>query len=129
MGHVSQSNFTETIGQGLTPERTMSYRTRSIHTHLSGRACRFACMQVLEAGVATTVQDYPGRTRLWSVGVPPSGPMDPLSLQCAPEILLFTSFARCTPYVMLATFCATCRLSLQRIVSIICIKVDTLKGM
>ena len=26
-------------------------------------------------------QDWPGRTGLWSVGVPPSGPMDPLAFR------------------------------------------------
>ena len=26
-------------------------------------------LQVLDAGVSTTVQDFPGRTKLWSVGV------------------------------------------------------------
>ena len=29
------------------------------------------------------VQDWPGRTGLWSVGVPPSGPMDPLAFRYA----------------------------------------------
>ena len=33
---------------------------------------------VLLAGLQTTVQDWPGRTQLWHVGVPPSGPMDSL---------------------------------------------------
>jgi urea carboxylase len=36
---------------------------------------------VLEAGVQTTVQDWPGRTGYWDVGVPPSGPMDDLALR------------------------------------------------
>lgn len=29
------------------------------------------------------MQDYPGRTKLWHVGVPPSGPMDALSFRLA----------------------------------------------
>lgn len=29
-------------------------------------------------GLQTTVQDWPGRVKLWHVGVPPSGPMDSL---------------------------------------------------
>ena len=41
---------------------TIDYRPRSI--------------LVRSGGTATTVQDYPGRTGLWDVGVPPSGPMD-----------------------------------------------------
>ena len=44
-------------------------------------------VQVLSAGVMTTVQDCPGRTGLWHVGVPPSGPMDPLSLRFANALL------------------------------------------
>ncbi len=36
---------------------------------------------MLEPGTMTTVQDLPGRLGLWQVGVPPSGPMDPVSLR------------------------------------------------
>uniref|UniRef100_UPI0003B551EC 5-oxoprolinase/urea amidolyase family protein n=1 Tax=Ideonella sp. B508-1 TaxID=137716 RepID=UPI0003B551EC len=32
--------------------------------------------EVLDGGVQTTVQDWPGRQGHWDVGVPPSGPMD-----------------------------------------------------
>jgi urea carboxylase len=32
-------------------------------------------------GTLTAVQDWPGRTGLWEVGVPPSGPMDDLSFR------------------------------------------------
>lgn len=38
------------------------------------------CM-VLRPGMGTTVQDYPGRTGYWQIGVPPSGPMDDLSFR------------------------------------------------
>jgi urea carboxylase len=34
-------------------------------------------------GEADTAQDYPGRTKLWHVGVPPSGPMDALAFRLA----------------------------------------------
>jgi urea carboxylase len=44
-------------------------------------------VQVLVAGTQTTVQDYPGRTGLWHVGVPPSGPMDSLSFRLANRLL------------------------------------------
>ncbi|MBF6353239.1 5-oxoprolinase/urea amidolyase family protein [Nocardia higoensis] len=37
--------------------------------------------EVLRAGMLTTVQDWPGRTGYWHVGVPPSGPMDDLSFR------------------------------------------------
>ncbi|GLC49765.1 hypothetical protein PLESTB_000289100 [Pleodorina starrii] len=39
--------------------------------------------EVLAPGMQTSVQDWPGRTRLWHVGVPPSGPMDSLSHRLA----------------------------------------------
>jgi allophanate hydrolase subunit 2 len=37
-----------------------------------------ACLLLPPAGLQTSVQDWPGRVRLWHVGVPPSGPMDSL---------------------------------------------------
>lgn len=37
-------------------------------------------VDVRRAGMLTTVQDLPGRTGLWEVGVPPSGPMDGAAL-------------------------------------------------
>jgi urea carboxylase len=37
--------------------------------------------EVLDAGMQTTVQDYPGRMGFWHVGVPPSGPMDTLAFR------------------------------------------------
>ena len=40
-----------------------------------------AVLEVLAPGTFTTVQDYPGRVGYWSVGVPPSGPMDGLSFR------------------------------------------------
>lgn len=36
-------------------------------------------IDVLDAGVLTTVQDLPGRVGYWQVGVPPSGPFDSVS--------------------------------------------------
>ncbi|MFJ9149593.1 5-oxoprolinase/urea amidolyase family protein [Streptomyces sp. NPDC102270] len=38
-------------------------------------------IEVVAAGTLTTVQDWPGRTGYWQVGVPPSGPMDDLSFR------------------------------------------------
>ncbi len=38
-------------------------------------------IEVLAPGVQTTLQDWPGRTGLWRVGVPPSGPMDDRSFR------------------------------------------------
>lgn len=44
-------------------------------------------IDVLGGGVQTTVQQLPGRTGYWSVGVPPSGPMDDLSFSKANDLL------------------------------------------
>ena len=38
-------------------------------------------IDVLRGGTSTTVQDWPGRTGYWQVGVPPSGPMDDRSFR------------------------------------------------
>ncbi|OLZ11070.1 urea carboxylase [Sulfobacillus thermosulfidooxidans] len=38
-------------------------------------------LEVLDPGLQTTVQDWPGRLGYWQVGVPPSGPMDALSFR------------------------------------------------
>ncbi|MGW3450886.1 5-oxoprolinase/urea amidolyase family protein [Streptomyces sp. NPDC001076] len=38
-------------------------------------------IEVVAAGTLTTVQDSPGRTGYWQVGVPPSGPMDDRSFR------------------------------------------------
>ncbi|WP_455211663.1 urea carboxylase, partial [Kaarinaea lacus] len=46
-----------------------------------------ATIDVLSAGTQTTVQDYPGRTGYWDIGVPPSGPMDDLSFRLGNRLL------------------------------------------
>ncbi|MFG2476814.1 5-oxoprolinase/urea amidolyase family protein [Streptomyces fagopyri] len=38
-------------------------------------------VEVVSGGTLTTVQDWPGRTGYWQVGVPPCGPMDDLSFR------------------------------------------------
>ena len=44
-------------------------------------------IDVLEGGVMTTIQDYPGRLGYWDVGVPPSGPMDHLAFRIANKLV------------------------------------------
>jgi urea carboxylase len=44
-------------------------------------------VRVASGGLATTVQDYPGRQGFWNVGVPPSGPMDGLSFRIGNRVL------------------------------------------
>lgn len=40
-------------------------------------------VEVVRPGMATTIQDWPGRIGYWQVGVPPSGPMDDVSFRLA----------------------------------------------
>ncbi|REE81171.1 urea carboxylase [Paenibacillus taihuensis] len=44
-------------------------------------------IEVVDGGVQTTVQDFPGRIGHWDVGVPPCGPMDPLSFRIGNKLL------------------------------------------
>ncbi|MET7734196.1 5-oxoprolinase/urea amidolyase family protein [Streptomyces sp. NPDC005402] len=44
-------------------------------------------IEVVAAGTLTTVQDWPGRTGYWQVGVPPSGPMDDRSFRLGNQAL------------------------------------------
>jgi urea carboxylase len=58
-----------------------------ITTLLGGMPYRVRTFEVLEGGTLTTVQDWPGRTGYWAVGVPPSGPMDSLSFRIGNRLL------------------------------------------
>ena len=44
-------------------------------------------LEVLDGGVQTTVQDYPGMVGYWSVGVPPCGPMDNYNFRIGNSLL------------------------------------------
>lgn len=44
-------------------------------------------IDVLQAGTLTTIQDYPGRTGFWDIGVPPSGPFDERSFRLGNRLL------------------------------------------
>lgn len=59
------------------------HHTRSLDTY-THRPCR---IDVVAPGCLTTVQDLPGRLGMWHVGVPPSGPMDPLAFELANRIV------------------------------------------
>jgi urea carboxylase len=49
---------------------------RQVTRFLNSFHFRPATVEVVEPGVQTSVQDWPGRLGHWDVGVPPSGPMD-----------------------------------------------------
>jgi urea carboxylase len=44
-------------------------------------------VEVLQPGTQSMIQDYPGRTGYWDVGVPPSGPMDHYAFRLANRIV------------------------------------------
>ncbi|MCG8609707.1 MAG: urea carboxylase, partial [Pseudomonadales bacterium] len=44
-------------------------------------------IHVLSSGTQTTIQDFPGRTGFWHIGIPPSGPMDSVSFRLANRLL------------------------------------------
>ncbi|KAJ0156415.1 4'-demethylrebeccamycin synthase [Fusarium oxysporum f. sp. albedinis] len=43
--------------------------------------------EVLQPGALTTVQEYPGRTGYWNIGIPPGGPMDSYSFRLANRLV------------------------------------------
>lgn len=58
------------------------FRDATHHTHtLDDAIDPDPRIEVLQAGLVTTVQDWPGRVGYWDIGVPPSGAMDDLSLR------------------------------------------------
>ena len=54
---------------------------------LAGVPYRSRTVRISSGGLATTVQDYPGRLGYWDVGVPPSGPMDSLAFRLGNRLL------------------------------------------
>ena len=65
-----------------------AFETGGITTsYLRGFDYRRRAIDVIESGVQTTVQDYPGRLGYWHVGVPPSGPMDDLAFRAANRLV------------------------------------------
>jgi urea carboxylase len=55
--------------------------------YLNSLVYRPSTIDVLEGGVMSTIQDYPGRVGYWNVGVPPSGPMDHLAFRLANQLV------------------------------------------
>lgn len=54
---------------------------------LNGFAPQEATVEVVDGGIQTTVQDWPGMMGHWDVGVPPLGPMDALSFRLGNALL------------------------------------------
>jgi urea carboxylase len=68
---------------GFAPFVAGRHTTRS----LNGFVAPSNAIDILNAGVHTSVQDWPGRLGYWDVGVPPSGPMDDLALRLANRLV------------------------------------------
>lgn len=59
-----------------------------MHTRLLAEFSYSAAqLRVVEAGMQTSLQSWPGRQGYWEVGVPPSGPMDDRSFRVGNELL------------------------------------------
>jgi urea carboxylase len=67
---------------------TPGYQQAQLSTRmLDGFAPAEPTLEVLDGGVQTTVQSYPGIVGYWAVGVPPCGPMDSLSFRLGNALL------------------------------------------
>ncbi|CAM5413731.1 hypothetical protein SALBM311S_12759 [Streptomyces alboniger] len=62
-------------GPGLPRRHPLHGATLTLVSHPTPR------IEVVPGGTLTTVQDWPGRTGYWQVGVPPCGPMDDRSFR------------------------------------------------
>jgi urea carboxylase len=76
LGYLRQLSRLDTLARGEMLTRT-----------LQSFAYKADTIEVLIPGTQTTIQDWPGRVGYWAVGVPPSGPMDPLSFRFANRLV------------------------------------------
>ena len=60
---------------------------RQTTRYLNGFHYQPHTLDVLEPGVQSTLQDYPGRLGYWNIGVPPSGPMDGLAFRLSNQLV------------------------------------------
>jgi urea carboxylase len=67
---------------------TDEFASGDIHTKLLATfPYQPATIDVIEPGTQSSVQDYPGRIKFWSIGVPPSGPMDDYAFRLANKLV------------------------------------------
>ena len=78
---TNQFYIEELLQQNETREGLLTTR------FLDGFRCVSATVDVLSPGTLTTIQDYPGRTGYWDIGIPPSGPFDNYAMQLANQLL------------------------------------------
>jgi urea carboxylase len=76
------------IDYGRAILRSEIFTRGEIHTrYLAGFAYAAPRIDVLMPGTLTTIQDFPGRSGYWDVGVPPSGPFDDYSFRLGNRLL------------------------------------------
>ncbi len=64
------------------------YQAGKVHTKfLNTLNYQPQSIDILDPGIQTTIQDYPGRIGYWDVGVPPSGPIDHLAFRLGNRLL------------------------------------------
>lgn len=64
------------------------YKNNELFTHiLDDFKCSERKIEVLDGGVQTSIQDYPGRLKYWDIGIPPSGAMDNVNFRIGNAIL------------------------------------------
>lgn len=80
-------------------------------------------IDVLDGGMMSTIQDYPGRTGYWEIGVPPSGPMDNLSFRLANRIV---GNPESVPGLEITTTGPTLRFSYDTVVAVTGAEVEVL---
>jgi len=66
--------------RSIAADPTVRAATHSTDT-LAGIRNTSPRFEVVKSGLLCTIQDWPGRTGYWAVGIPPSGPMDDLSFR------------------------------------------------
>jgi urea carboxylase len=66
---------------------TPEFASGDIHTKwLATFPYRPSTIDIIEPGTLSSIQDYPGRVKFWSIGVPPSGPMDDYAFRLANKL-------------------------------------------
>ncbi len=88
LGQTSLSGLETNLDYLRTVVATPTFAAGGFPTSfLSQVVYRPRAFEVVDGGMQTTVQDHPGRTGFWHVGVPPSGPMDALGFRLANRLV------------------------------------------
>ncbi|MDO3386728.1 urea carboxylase [Gilvimarinus sp. SDUM040013] len=78
---TNKEYVTELLGEPIFIDGEITTR------YLNERGFSESRIDVINGGTQTTIQDYPGRSGYWHIGVPPSGPFDNYSFRLANKLL------------------------------------------